>query len=161
MHNLYLFYVIHHLLKHSHLLGHHLLLSLYQISKQYFGFVSVQALLYNSPYPQKQPPQVFCKKAILTNFAKFLGKHRAPPATLLKKRLWHRCFSVNFAKFLRTPFSQNTSRQLLLYPFLIFYSKILKCLSLIVLLFSPFSHQLMSVSSLSHSFHCNFPYFQG
>ena len=31
------------------------------------------------------------------------------PATLLKKRLWHRCFPVNFAKFLRTPFSQNTS----------------------------------------------------
>ena len=25
-------------------------------------------------------------------------------ATLLKKRLWHRCFAVNFAKFLRTPF---------------------------------------------------------
>ena len=40
---------------------------------------------------------------------------QAPPATLLKKRLWHRCFPVNFAKFLRTPFSQNTSRTLLLY----------------------------------------------
>ena len=26
------------------------------------------------------------------------------PATLLKIRLWHRCFPVNFAKFLRTPF---------------------------------------------------------
>ena len=26
------------------------------------------------------------------------------PATLLKKRLWHRCFSVNFVKFPRTPF---------------------------------------------------------
>ena len=25
-------------------------------------------------------------------------------ATLLKKRLWRRCFPVNFAKFLRTPF---------------------------------------------------------
>ena len=25
------------------------------------------------------------------------------PATLLKKRLWHRCFPVNFAKFLRAP----------------------------------------------------------
>ena len=24
------------------------------------------------------------------------------PATLLKKRLWHRCFPANFAKFLRT-----------------------------------------------------------
>ena len=30
------------------------------------------------------------------------------PATLLKNRLWHRCFPVNFAKFLRTPFLQNT-----------------------------------------------------
>ena len=26
------------------------------------------------------------------------------PATLSKKRLWHSCFAVNFAKFLRTPF---------------------------------------------------------
>ena len=34
----------------------------------------------------------------------FLIKLQAWPATLLKKRLWHRCFPVNFAKFLRTPF---------------------------------------------------------
>ena len=26
------------------------------------------------------------------------------PATLLKKILWHRCFSLNFPKFLRTTF---------------------------------------------------------
>ena len=26
------------------------------------------------------------------------------PATLLKKRIWQRCFPVNFVKFLRTPF---------------------------------------------------------
>ena len=26
------------------------------------------------------------------------------PATLLKKKLWHRCFPVIFVKFLRTPF---------------------------------------------------------
>ena len=25
------------------------------------------------------------------------------PTTLLRKRLWHRCFLMNFAKFLRTP----------------------------------------------------------
>ena len=37
------------------------------------------------------------------------------PATLLKKRLWHRCFPVNFAKFLRTPFLNNTSGRLLLH----------------------------------------------
>ena len=35
-------------------------------------------------------------------------------ATLLKKRLWRRCFPVNFAKILRTTFLQNTSGQPLL-----------------------------------------------
>ena len=35
-------------------------------------------------------------------------------ATLLKKRLWHRCFPLNFAKFLRTPFLLNTCWRLLL-----------------------------------------------
>ena len=32
--------------------------------------------------------------------------------TLVKKRLWHRCFPVNFAKFLRTPFLQKNSGRL-------------------------------------------------
>ena len=36
------------------------------------------------------------------------------PATLLKKRLWHRCFPWNFAKFLSTSFLQNPSGRLLL-----------------------------------------------
>ena len=36
-------------------------------------------------------------------------------ATFLKKRLWHRCFSVNLAKFLRTPFFTEHLRWLLLY----------------------------------------------
>ena len=31
------------------------------------------------------------------------------PATLLKNSLWHRWFPVNFAKFLRTCFLENTS----------------------------------------------------
>ena len=34
------------------------------------------------------------------------------PATLLKKRLWRRCFPVNFAEFLRTNFLQSTSGQM-------------------------------------------------
>ena len=36
------------------------------------------------------------------------------PATLLKKRLWHRCFPVNFVKFLRTPFYKERLWWLLL-----------------------------------------------
>ena len=65
------------------------------------------------------------KKGVLGNFTKFTGKHlyqshffnkvaSLRPATLLKKRLWHRCFPMNFAKFLKTPFLQNISRRLLL-----------------------------------------------
>ena len=41
----------------------------------------------------------------------------------LKKRLWHRCFPVTFAKFLRIPFLQNTSVRLLLHfqPYVILH----------------------------------------
>ena len=47
---------------------------------------------------------------------KFHKIHRKTPVpeTFLKKRLWYRCFTVNFVKFLRTPFLQNTSERLLL-----------------------------------------------
>ena len=34
--------------------------------------------------------------------------------SLIKKSLWHRCFPVNFAKFLRTPFFTKHLRRLLL-----------------------------------------------
>ena len=34
-------------------------------------------------------------------------------ATLLKRRLWHRSFPVNFVKYLRKPFQQNSSERLL------------------------------------------------
>ena len=44
----------------------------------------------------------------------FLMKLQAEACSFIKKRLWHRCVPVNFAKFLRTPFLQNTSRRLLL-----------------------------------------------
>ena len=44
----------------------------------------------------------------------FLIKLQARPATLLKKILWQSYFPVNFVKFLRAPFLQNTSRWLLL-----------------------------------------------
>ena len=50
------------------------------------------------------------KKGVLRNFAKFIGKHLCQSLffnkveTLLKKRLWHRRFSVNFVKFLKTLF---------------------------------------------------------
>ena len=48
---------------------------------------------------------VFCKKDGFRNFAKFIGKYLCMrPATLVKKRLWHWRFPLNFAKFLKTPF---------------------------------------------------------
>ena len=42
-------------------------------------------------------PEVFCEKGVLKNFSKSTGNH-------LSQRLWHRCFPVKFAKFLRAPF---------------------------------------------------------
>ena len=40
---------------------------------------------------------VFCGNGILRNFA-------GQPTTLSQNRLWHKCFPVNFAKLLTTPF---------------------------------------------------------
>ena len=63
------------------------------------------------------------KKGVLRNFAKFTENTFARasflikmqvPAALLKERPWHRFFPVNFAKFVITSFSQNTSGRLLL-----------------------------------------------
>ena len=71
-----------------------------------------------SMYKKRSRREVFCKKGALRNLAKFTGKHLSQvlffhlflrPATLLKKRLWQRCFAVNFTKFLGTPILQNTS----------------------------------------------------
>ena len=44
----------------------------------------------------------------------FFNKVASRPATLLKKRLRYRCFPVNFAKFLGTPFLTEHLRWLLL-----------------------------------------------
>ena len=56
---------------------------------------------------------------------KLLPRKMSPencPATLLKKR--HRCFPVNFEKFLIIHFLQNTSGRLLLHCFFFFYQKL-------------------------------------
>ena len=69
-------------------------------------------------------PEVFCINGVLGNFGKFTGKRLCQshlcffnkglrPAILFKKRLLHRCFPVNFAKFLRTPFLTEHLRWLL------------------------------------------------
>ena len=99
---------------------------------RFFMLCCIQSLFLNqsgnqfSLYRQKQPPEVFYKKGVLRNFAKFTGKYLCQSLffnkvaglrslTLIKNKLWCRCFPVNFAKLLRTPFLQNASGRLLLY----------------------------------------------
>ena len=64
-------------------------------------------------------PEVFCKKGVLKNFTTSTRKHLCQslffnkvaglrPVTLLKERLWPRCFLMNFTKFLRKPFLKKT-----------------------------------------------------
>ena len=74
---------------------------------------------------RKQPPEVLVEKTFPYKVHKIHRKTHVPeslllkscrprprPATFFKKKLWHRCFPVNFLKFLRTPFLQNTSGRL-------------------------------------------------
>ena len=61
-------------------------------------------------------PRCSVWKGVFSNIAKFTKKHlyqsvfliKLQAKALKKKRLWHRCFPVNFTKFQRTPFLQNT-----------------------------------------------------
>ena len=81
---------------------------------------SLQRIDKNKSFIKKQPLEGFCKKGVLKKLHKIHLKTLASellfkrvsglrPTTLLKKRLQHSCFQVNFIKFLKTPFLPNTS----------------------------------------------------
>ena len=78
---------------------------LYCNSKGYFSS--------SEAYWQKQPPAVFYKKGVLTNFSKFTGKHLCQ--SLFFKRFYDRFFPVNFSKSVGPLFLQNTFGRLLLH----------------------------------------------
>ena len=69
---------------------------------------------------RSSPPEVFCKKVLLEMLQNSQENTCATVSfsiklQAVKKRLWHRCFPVNFAKFLRTPFVTESLWWLLLY----------------------------------------------
>ena len=82
-------------------------------------------LLIQQLFFRNRRPDLFYEKSVLKNLAKFTGKDHCQslffikvdglrPGALLRKRLWHRCFPVNFAKFVRTAFLIEHVRWLLL-----------------------------------------------
>ena len=91
---------------------------------------SNKSLLFNfyvvlQPATRSSRSKMFFKIGILKSFPKFIRKHLFQslsfnkvvglrPATLLKNRLWDRCFPVNFAKIFRAPFVSEHLRWLLL-----------------------------------------------
>ena len=86
---------------------------------------------------------MFRKKAVLTNFTIFTRKHwrwslfliksqafRPQTWNFIKKRIQHRCFSVNTAKFLGTPILRNIYELMLLYQnelFTFYYCNVVCC----------------------------------
>ena len=60
-----------------------------------------------SSYSVENPLLLLLKKELHSR--RFLQKQ----SSFLRKRLWHRCFPMNFAKFLRTPFLTEHLRWLL------------------------------------------------
>ena len=67
----------------------------------------------NSIYLQKQPPEVFCKKHFLKNFAKFTGKHMcqslffnkvAGGLHFIKKETLAHVFSFQFCEISKNTF---------------------------------------------------------
>ena len=81
--------------------------------KYRFRLIFPWILLINNTNLRSSHRRCSVKKGVLRNFAKFTEKHlcQSPffnevagrACDFIKKGLWHRCFPVNFAKFLRTP----------------------------------------------------------
>ena len=69
---------------------------------------------------------MFCKKVFL-EISENSQENTCAIVSFLKKRLCHRCFAVNFVKFLRTPFLTEHMRWLFLkkrkYFLVIVYAK--------------------------------------
>ena len=99
--------------------------SLLSTSKKLTKIFSISYFKKCLRYNRSSRLEVFCRKGDLRNFEKFKGKHLYQslffnkvaglrPTTLLKKKLLHRFFPVNFSNFLRTPFVTEHFRWLLL-----------------------------------------------
>ena len=77
-------------------------------NETYWGFLSFYHYCFGVfAVPRSSRPEVICKKCVLRNFTKFKVAGLSP-ATLLRKRLWHRCFPVNFAKISENSFFHGT-----------------------------------------------------
>ena len=101
---------------------------------------------------------VFCAKGVLKNFGKFTGKHLCQSlffnkvadlrlAALLKRRLWHRCFPVDFANFLRTSISTE-HLQCLLLKFISNHTKEMLYMNTILRILKGKKHRQMKLQRL-------------
>ena len=83
-------------------------------ASKFQGQHAVQFIFYSyeglCPATTTNPPWVFS-----TEFCETLEQLCLWPTTLLKKKLWHRCFPVNVVKFLRASSLQNISWRLFLF----------------------------------------------
>ena len=97
-------------------------------NKELEKLVRYISLLTNTPHAEEDVQRCSVKKVFLeisqnsqeNTYARvsFFNKVASlRSTTLLKKRLWHRCFPVNFVRFLRTPFFIEHLRWLLLHMF--------------------------------------------
>ena len=69
-----------------------------------------KAVLTMSNYSiQKRPPEVFCKKAVLENFAKFTEKHLWQSLFFIKKETLAHVFFCEFWKISENTFSYRTA----------------------------------------------------
>ena len=66
-------------------------------------------LFFPKHVPKKMKLNQMVKQNDDTHYAEAVSQscYVAAPATLSKKRIWHRCFPVNSTKFLRTPFKRT------------------------------------------------------
>ena len=69
------------------------------------GVIAEEIKIYTSTtYFEKQPPEVFYKKGVLKNFAKFTGKHQCQSLFFNKKETLAQVFSCEYCEIFKNTF---------------------------------------------------------
>ena len=124
------------------------------------GYVDIQKVLSETHTIKSSHRRCSIKKSLLKNFAVFTGKHlcqslffnNVADLFLLNKRPWSRRFPIYFAKFLRTPFLQNTSGRLFLTISPVTYASVKRIASVYIYYFIPYLFLLISASIIRGKF---------
>ena len=110
-----------------HVIAVRIIVSWCDIMKSYLQIKRARSFVFGVEKSKNSRPEVFCRKGLLRNFAKFTGKHLCQ-SLFIKKETLVQVLSCEFGEiskntfFYRTPLVTVSGKDVLTLEFLLYYS---------------------------------------